>query len=1052
VQLGRRKRTAAALAVAVIGGLFGGAPGAFAAPADGGMSPVSPDHESSSGLPAVYPRPQSMKAGGNAIPLGSRVTIVEGAGADPYAVAALADALKQAGVAEVARVLPAASLPATGPVVLAGGAGAQKALSALHAPGSADLPSGGYRLAIGTVAERDTVALDGVGPDGLFHAAQTFRQLILKDPAGGASMPGVVVRDWPGTAVRGTTEGFYGEPWTQADRLAQLDFMGRTKQNEYLYAPGDDPYRQTQWRDPYPAAQRADFRALAARARANHVTLAWAVAPAQAMCMASDDDVKALNRKIDAMWALGVRAFQLQFQDVSYSDWHCGEDTRAFGTGPQAAARAQVRVANAVAAHLRQRHPGSAPLSLMPTEYYQSGSTDYRTALGQGLDPSVQVGWTGDGVVPRTITGSQLAATRKAFDGHPLVTMDNYPVNDSQQGSVFLGPYEGRQPAVAAGSAGLLANAMQQAAVSRIPLFTAADYAWNPKGYQPQQSWQAAVDDLAGGDGAARAALGALAGNDSSSVLDPEDSAYLKPLIDRFWTASTGTDAAARDEAAEKLRAAFTVMKQAPGSLRGTAGGALETETAPWINQLARYGKAGELAVDMLQDQARGDGAAAWQASLELDPLRKAAAADTTKVGTDVLDSFLSRAANAAAGWTGASHTAGKTGVSTSEGYTVELGRARPLDAVTVMSDPGTGAGASVQAHVPGKGWRTLGRVSTSGWTQADGQGQSVDALRVSWPGSGAVSGVTGPDASTPVVHRVVPWFMDAPMAGLTLAKDETDVQSGGPGRTVQARVTSGRPGDVAGVMAANAPAGITVSLPAHTTVPRGRVTGVPVRVSASAATPSGTYRVPVSFAGAQTTLTVRVSPQVSGPDLASAPGAVAMSSADETSDFPASAANDGDPATRWSSPAKTNEWWQVRLAQPAHIGQVVLTWQDAYASRYRVQVSADGRNWRTAATVTDGTGGREAVGVDARDALYVRVQGDKRATQYGYSLFSVEVYGVAGPDAPPAAPPRQPSPPQQQPAWQEDPQQQPADGQTGSVAVPPPGAPGAGDGGEPPQ
>ena len=65
------------------------------------------------------------------------------------------------------------------------------------------------------------------------------------------------------------------------------------------------------------------------------MTLGWAVAPGQSMCMSSDEDVRALNRKIDAMWALGVRAFQLQFQDVSYSEWHCEPDAETFGSGPR---------------------------------------------------------------------------------------------------------------------------------------------------------------------------------------------------------------------------------------------------------------------------------------------------------------------------------------------------------------------------------------------------------------------------------------------------------------------------------------------------------------------------------------------------------------------------------------------------------------------------------------------------------------------------------------------------------------------------------------------
>lgn len=53
---------------------------------------------------------------------------------------------------------------------------------------------------------------------------------------------------------------------------------------------------------------------------------------------------------------------------------------------------------------------------------------------------------------------------------------------------------------------------------------------------------------------------------------------------------------------------------------------------------------------------------------------------------------------------------------------------------------------------------------------------------------------------------------------------------------------------------------------------------------------------------------------------------------------------------------------------------------------------------WHTAATVADGGGGREAVWLDgAGDTAYVRVQGVRRATAYGYSLYGIEAYAVTG-------------------------------------------------------
>ncbi|MCT4352642.1 beta-N-acetylglucosaminidase domain-containing protein [Streptomyces sp. Je 1-79] len=997
MHLGHRKRTATAVAAAVIGGLLGGGLGGVAQAAP--VSPVTtPDVPQRQAGPAVWPRPQSLRAAGAAVPLGGEVTLLADADADPYAVAALHEVLRTAGVGTVHNALPGG-----GTVIRVGAAASQEALRALRVPERADLPRGGYRLATGRVQGRDTVALDGVGEDGLFHAVQTLRQLIGGRADDRREIPGVVVRDWPGTAVRGLTEGFYGRPWSQEQRLAQLDFMGRTKQNRYLYAPGDDPYRQTQWRDPYPAAQRAEFRALAERARANHVTLSWAVAPAQSMCLASADDVKALTRKIDAMWALGVRSFQLQFQDVSYSEWHCSKDSDTFGRGPEAAAAAHARVASEVTRHLAARYPGAEPLTLMPTEYYQDGATKYRTALAAALDGRVQVAWTGVGAVPRTITGRELAGARAALR-HPLVTMDNYPVNDYAQDRLFLGPAMGREPAVAAGSAAFLANAMEQAAVSRIPLFTAADYAWNPRGYRPQESWRAAVDELAGPNPAAREALWALAGNDASSLLDPAgESAYLKPLMTAFWNSRTSHDPAVREKAARELRQAFTVMREAPRRLAATADGTLDDEVGPWLEQLSRYGLAGETAVDMLLAQARGDGAEAWQSQLRLEPLRGALKASGASVGKGVLDPFLTRAVTESAAWTGADRERGTEHEADREpdAYTVRLKRSRPVETVTVMTEPGSGESARVEAYVPGEGWRSLGPLSPTGWTQADAEGLRADAVRIVWDGADG--------RGAPQVRSLVPWFADEPRAELELARTETDAEIGGAARRVDVRLVGRSAGEVRGALTARAPKGIRVRLPKEARVPRGTRATIPLEVSVAPDVPAGSYQVPVSFAGEERTLTVRAFPRTAGPDLART--ATASSSGDETPDFPAVLALDGDPATRWSSPAEDGAWWQLELAQPARIGQVVLHWQDAYASRYRIQVSADGRSWRTAATVADGRGGRESVRMDAADTRFLRVQGDARATEYGYSLWSVETYAVA-----PPPPPEEPETPEQEP------------------------------------
>ncbi|MEW2517924.1 beta-N-acetylglucosaminidase domain-containing protein [Actinacidiphila alni] len=1179
-----RRSSAAAVVATVIGGWLVQSPSATAAPATAPGAPPAgsrSDTAAAERTPSVWPRPQTLRAQGHFAPVPPAVTLVAGTDADPYALDVIEDALRAAGATDIAR----ADTPGAGLTVYAGDA-ALPQLARLGAPAQGDLPSGGYRLAV----DGDTVALAGIGDDGLFHAAQTLRQLATTDTSGARGFAGVAVRDWPTAAVRGVTEGYYGVPWTQFQRLSQLDFMARTKQNRYLYAPGDDPYRQAQWREPYPAGRRADFRALADRAARDHVTLAWAVAPGQAMCFSSAADQRALERKLDAMWALGVRAFQLQFQDVSYSEWHCGADAREFGSGPDAAARAQAKVANVVAEYLTKRY-GSADLSLLPTEFYQDGATPYRTALAKALSPQVTVAWTGVGVLPEKITGAQVAGAKAALK-HPLVTVDNYPVNDFAPGRLFLGPYTGRQPAVATVSAGVLASAMQQPAASRIPLFTAADFAWNPGGYDPAASWQAAIDDLAGPDPAARAALRALAGNEESSALGGQESAYLRPLVADFWSALDSGDRQRLTAAAARLRSAFTVMHGAPGALRGLADGTFGDEVRPWLDRLSAYGAAGEQAVDMLLAQASGDGAAAWTARQALDRGRTRLAQGTATVGAEVLDGFLARAVNDGDAWTGL-RADGRTATSTlasgrgsdpsamvdgkdgtawssaappqpDDAFGVDLGTARPVGSVRIAMGDGSGSDDFLHDAVlevsadDGTGWHKVGEyhdqavisatlpsgtrarqvrlratagqsgpvtvrefavsvsgevapaaegpkgasaavdgdLSTSTGTGDDGSGpltvrfggaRLLDSVTVAAagppPGAGTDAGPGGffppgppnaPVAAVPAkgaapgdasdgrppvtveihtpggwqrigtldgdwtelpagvvadavrlsdgagVHEVVPWFAGAPR--VTLDRPEVDAEIGGSAVPVTASVASGLPRDEKATVSVAAlkddqarkneksprngkadkadKGGVTASAPAAVTVRRGASAAVPLHVTVPAGTAPGTYSLPVRFTVAGRTverrITVHARLRTAGPDLVR--GAAATSSGDETPDFPASAVADGDPATRWSSPVDDNAWVQVRLAAPARIGQVVLHWQDAYATGYRIETSADGVTWHTSAAVTDGGGGTETVWLDgAADTRYLRVQGVRRATKYGYSLFGVEAYAVAG-------------------------------------------------------
>ncbi|MFD4669216.1 discoidin domain-containing protein [Lentzea sp. NPDC058450] len=86
--------------------------------------------------------------------------------------------------------------------------------------------------------------------------------------------------------------------------------------------------------------------------------------------------------------------------------------------------------------------------------------------------------------------------------------------------------------------------------------------------------------------------------------------------------------------------------------------------------------------------------------------------------------------------------------------------------------------------------------------------------------------------------------------------------------------------------------------------------------------------------------------------DLARGQEATASSQDNEWN--PARNAVDGDPGTRWASEYRDNEWIQVDLGSTQSFHQVVISWERAYALRYKVQLSDDGQTWRDAKTVSN--------------------------------------------------------------------------------------------------
>ena len=116
--------------------------------------------------------------------------------------------------------------------------------------------------------------------------------------------------------------------------------------------------------------------------------------------------------------------------------------------------------------------------------------------------------------------------------------------------------------------------------------------------------------------------------------------------------------------------------------------------------------------------------------------------------------------------------------------------------------------------------------------------------------------------------------------------------------------------------------------------------------------------------------------------------------SSELTSVLEASYAGDGDPFTRWSSEFSDSQFIQVDLGENTPFDRIVLRWETARAAEYQIHVSSDGEGWSTLRRVA-ASGDVDDLAGFGGSARYVRMQGLRRATHWGYSLFEFEVYGI---------------------------------------------------------
>ncbi len=343
--------------------------------------------------------------------------------------------------------------------------------------------------------------------------------------------------DYPSFPLRGIIEGYYGKPYTWAERRDIIDFLASHKMNAYFYAPKDDRYHRDLWRVSYPEDQIQKIAELKKYADEKNILFYYCLSPGADFQYTREEDYEILLRKFREVEALGIEEFAILFDDISsrISD----EGKARFSS----AGEAHSYIANFLNARLKHKHK----LMICPTNYSQNYDTPYRKDMRKYLDKDVQVIWTGYNVIAEAIPLRDCVEVKKNF-ARELILWDNYPVNDYvPQGRIYMDAISNRTTKIAEYHSGAMSNTSELWESSKFMLCSFAEWMWNAENYDPEGAYTRTLDELVGKDEKMRFFVGL---NRTSSLriyptnasrFDKEDWGYLDGYYKKLRSATLHT-------------------------------------------------------------------------------------------------------------------------------------------------------------------------------------------------------------------------------------------------------------------------------------------------------------------------------------------------------------------------------------------------------------------------------------------------------------------------------------------------------------------------------
>ncbi len=482
------------------------------------------------------------------------------------------------------------------------------------------------------------VVILGEHSDATFYGLASLEQILER---GTQQLPAVTLFDYADQQSRGLVEGYYGYPYSLSVKKSLMRFMMRLKMNTYMYGAKSDLYHSAKWEEPYPKTlTKTDIeygrmsqdmvKDLSKTSQATKVNFIWAIHPGNDF-VGQPNVVTRIMKKFSSMYDLGVRQFAIFVDDVDVptSEADCKTNAEHLTAVQKAIDAKWNKAGSAPEARVR-------PLHFVPQVYTLSwvGEADRKRFFKalSAVPSDITIYTTGWGVW--TVPNSRDLATMHTELGRPVAWWWNYPCNDNADEQIYTSDMytnfmemravdnNARLQKELKNGLGVVSNPMQQGMVSRIALFSVADYAWNNAKFDNMTSWKKAFKYAFPENTALREAYQAL-----SPYLRWNDHEDMTKAVEQYKNGNR----AAFEKLLTHLQQNIEVVAQCKTSANEDEQ-LLYKEIEPWVLKLQTMVTAAQQFVEAQKQSSVNDGWASFvqgaknYASLETDKRFDAAA------------------------------------------------------------------------------------------------------------------------------------------------------------------------------------------------------------------------------------------------------------------------------------------------------------------------------------------------------------------------------------------------------------------------------------------